>query len=88
MMGFKSDKNNLRALNGNPKLHHSCAQDEKSLFVLKNIVSSIYLPPMHGQLITAAVLQFSLDFSTCPKTGTLCVKIGPLFDVQRITFSP
>ena len=25
----------------------------------------------------AAVWQFSLDFSTCPKTGTLCVKVGP-----------
>ena len=45
--------------------------------MLKNIVSGIYLPPMHGQLIAAAVLQFSLDFSTCPKTGTLCVKVGP-----------
>ena len=88
MIGFKSDKNNLCALNWNshkvlksislnPRLHHSCAQDEKFLFVLKNIVSGIYLPPMHGQLIAAAVLQFSLDFSTCPKTGTLCVKVGP-----------
>ena len=27
--------------------------------------------------IAAAVWQFSLDFSTCPKTGTLCVKVGP-----------
>ena len=62
-------------------LHHSCAQDEKFLFVLKNIVSGIYSPPMHGQLITAAVLQFPLDFSSCPKTGTLCVKVGtkPVF---------
>ena len=25
----------------------------------------------------AAVWQFSLDSSTCPKTGTLCVKVGP-----------
>ena len=31
----------------------------------------IYLHPMYG------LLQFSLDFSTCPKTGTLCVKVGP-----------
>ena len=50
---------------------------KKFFFVVKNIVSGIYLPPMHGQLIAAAVLQFSLDFSTCPKTGTLCVKVGP-----------
>ena len=27
--------------------------------------------------IAAAVWQFSLNFSTCPKTGTLCVKVGP-----------
>ena len=27
--------------------------------------------------IAAAVWQFSLNLSTCPKTGTLCVKVGP-----------
>ena len=27
--------------------------------------------------IAAAVWQFPLNFSTCPKTGTLCVKVGP-----------
>lgn len=87
MIGLKSDKNNLcanwnshkalKSISLNPRLHRSCALVKKFPFVLKNIVSGIYLPPMHGQLITAAVLQFSLDFSTCPKTGTLCVKVGP-----------
>ena len=82
---------------------------KKFFFVVKNIVSGIYLPPMHGQhssypssysikvipyldivqdhllcldggkepalwvdytkVGTAAILQFALDFSTCPKLG-------------------
>ena len=63
MIGLKSDKNNLCVLNRNsckalksispsPMLHHSCARDEKFLFVLKNFESGIYLPSMHCQLLS------------------------------------
>ena len=62
MIGFKSDKNNLCALNWN------------SQKALKSISLNPVLPHSFVLKITAAVLQFSLDFS---KTGTLCVKVGP-----------
>ena len=63
MIGLKSDKNSLCVLNRNsckalksispsPMLHHSCARDEKFLFVLKNFESGIYLPSMHCQLLS------------------------------------
>ena len=64
---------------GNKTSKHSSSSriNWNSYKALKSISPNPVLLHSFVLKIAAAVWQFPLNFSTCPKTGTLCVKVGP-----------